>query len=47
MLINTVVGLRLTGDYGTEVSATEVLDTCFPDAVTKVRTLLPAVGEPW
>jgi hypothetical protein len=24
-----------------------VLDTCFPDAVTKVRTLLPAVGEPW
>ena len=47
MLINTIVGLRLTGDYGTEVSATEVLDACFPDAVTKVRTLLPAVGEPW
>ena len=47
MLINTIVGLRLTGDYGTEVSATEVLEACFPDAVTKVRTLLPAVGEPW
>jgi AcrR family transcriptional regulator len=47
MLINTIVGLRLTGDYGNEVSATEVLDTCFPDAVEKVRLLLPEVGEPW
>ncbi len=47
MLINAVVGLRLTGDYGDEVSATEVLDACFPDAVEKVRTLLPGVGEPW
>ena len=47
MLINTIVGLRLTGDYGTEVSATEVLETCFPDAVAKVRELLPAVDEPW
>ena len=47
MLINAVVGLRLTGDYGDEVSATEVLDACFPDAVEKVRTLLPEVGEPW
>ena len=47
MLINTIVGLRLTGDYGNEVSATEVLDACFPDAVAKVRTLLPQVGEPW
>ena len=37
MLINTIVGLRLTGDYGNEVSATEVLDACFPDAVSKVR----------
>ncbi|RXZ47266.1 TetR/AcrR family transcriptional regulator [Agromyces fucosus] len=47
MLINTIVGLRLTGDYGDEVSATEVLDACFPDAVEKVRSLLPAAGEPW
>ena len=47
MLINAIVGLRLTGDYGNEVSATEVLDSCFPDAVEKVRTLLPGVGEPW
>jgi len=47
MLINTIVGLRLTGDYGNEVSATEVLDACFPDAVAKVRTLLPQVDEPW
>jgi len=47
MLINTIVGLRLTGDYGDEVSATEVLDACFPDAVEKVRTLLPAADEPW
>jgi AcrR family transcriptional regulator len=47
MLINTIVGLRLTGDYGNEVSATEVLDTCFPDAVAKVRALMPKVDEPW
>lgn len=47
MLINTVIGLRLTGGYGTEVSATEVLDTCFPDAVDSARALLPTAGEPW
>ena len=47
MLINAIVGLRLTGDYGNEVSATEVLDACFPDAVAKVRTLVPNAGEPW
>jgi hypothetical protein len=47
MLINTIVGLRLTGDYGTEVSATEVLDACFPDVVEHVRALVPAAGEPW
>ena len=47
MLINAIVGLRLTGDYGNEVSATEVLDACFPDAVAKVRALVPKVGEPW
>ncbi len=46
MLINAIVGLRLTGDYGNEVSATEVLEACFPDAVAKVRTLVPAAGEP-
>ncbi|MFE5670439.1 TetR/AcrR family transcriptional regulator [Agromyces sp. NPDC056523] len=47
MLINTIVGLRLTGDDGDEVSATEVLEACFPDAVDQVRSLLPAVDEPW
>lgn len=47
MLINAVVGLRLTGDYGTGVSATEVLDECFPDALEKVRAFLPKIGEPW
>ncbi|MFF2495403.1 TetR/AcrR family transcriptional regulator [Agromyces sp. NPDC058064] len=47
MLINAVVGLRLTGEYGDEVSATEVLDSCFPGAVDQVRTLLPGADEPW
>jgi AcrR family transcriptional regulator len=47
MLINAIVGLRLTGDYGNEISATEVLEACFPDAVGKVRAFLPEVGEPW
>ena len=47
MLINAVVGLRLTGDYGDELSATEILDACFPDSVTKMRALLPRADEPW
>jgi TetR/AcrR family transcriptional regulator len=47
MLINTVVGLRLTGDYGDELSATEILDACFPDGVAKMRALLPRADEPW
>ena len=47
MLINTIVGLRLTGDYGTETAATEVLDTCFLDSVEKARHLMPEAGEPW
>ncbi|WP_232497510.1 TetR/AcrR family transcriptional regulator [Agromyces humatus] len=47
MLINTIVGLRLTGDYGTETAATEVLDTCFVDSVEKARNLMPEAGEPW
>ncbi|MCP2370526.1 AcrR family transcriptional regulator [Agromyces terreus] len=47
MLINAVVGLRLTDDYGTGVNATEVLDECFPDAIEKVRALLPTADEPW
>lgn len=47
MLINAIVGLRLTGDYGDEVSATEVFEACFPQALDKVRAFLPEVGEPW
>ncbi len=47
MLINTIVGLRLTGDYGIEPAATEVLDTCFLDSVEKARNLMPEAGEPW
>ena len=47
MLINTIVGLRLTGDYGTEKAATEVLDSCFLDAVDKARLLMPEAAEPW
>jgi TetR/AcrR family transcriptional regulator len=47
MLINAIVGLRLVGAYGTETSVTEVLDACFPDAVNRVRELMPEAGEPW
>jgi len=47
MLINAIVGLRLVGAYGTEQSVTEVLNACFPDAVAKVRALMPVAGEPW
>ena len=47
MLINAIVGLRLTGDYGDEVSATEIFDACFPEGVAKLRTLMPGADEPW
>jgi AcrR family transcriptional regulator len=47
MLINAIVGLRLVGAYGTEQSVTEVLNACFPDAVSRVRELMPEAGEPW
>jgi TetR/AcrR family transcriptional regulator len=47
MLINAIVGLRLVGAYGTEQSVTEVLDACFPEAVSRVRELMPVAGEPW
>lgn len=47
MLINAVVGLRLVGAYDTDPSVAEVLDACFPDAVNRVRELLPGAGEPW
>ncbi|WP_022892872.1 TetR/AcrR family transcriptional regulator [Agromyces subbeticus] len=47
MLINAIVGLRLTGDYGDELSATEIFDACFPDGVAKLRTFMPGTDEPW
>ena len=47
MLINAIVGLRLVGAYGTEQSVTEVLNACFPDAISRVRDLMPVAGEPW
>jgi TetR/AcrR family transcriptional regulator len=47
MLINAIVGLRLVGAYGTEQSVTEVLNACFPDAVSRARELMPVAGEPW
>jgi len=47
MLINAIVGLRLVGAYGTEQSVTEVLNACFPDAVSRVRELMPEASEPW
>ncbi|AWB96572.1 TetR family transcriptional regulator [Agromyces badenianii] len=47
MLINTIVGLRLIGEYGDELSATEMFDACFADGVAKLRALMPTVDAPW
>lgn len=47
MLINTMLGLRVTEDYGRDADMTELLDTCFPTKIHSVLAVAPRVTEPW
>lgn len=47
MLINTMLGLRVTEDYGRDRDMTELLDTCFPTKIHAVLEVAPRVAEPW
>ncbi|WP_375385896.1 TetR/AcrR family transcriptional regulator [uncultured Microbacterium sp.] len=47
MLINTMVGLRLTDEYGKDAGMTELFDECFPASVGYVLDAAPRVDELW
>lgn len=47
MLINTMLGLRITADYGADSDMTEMLDECFPVSIQLVLDEAPRVDEPW
>lgn len=47
MLINTMLGLRITEEYGADAGMTELLDECFPISIQFVLDEAPRVDEPW
>lgn len=47
MLINTMVGLRMTEEYGKDAGMTELFDECFPVSIQMVLDEAPRVDEPW
>ena len=47
MLINTMLGLRLTEEYGKDAGMTELFDECFPLSIQMVLEEAPRVDEPW
>ena len=47
MLINTMVGLRMTEEYGKDAGMTELFDECFPVSIAMVLEEAPRVDEPW
>ena len=47
MLINTLLGLRITQRYGEDSGMTELLDSCFPDSIDAVLDSAPRADEPW
>jgi AcrR family transcriptional regulator len=47
MLINTMVGLRMTEEYGKDAGMTELFDECFPMSIAMVLEEAPRVDEPW
>ena len=46
MLINTMVGLRMTEEYGKDAGMTELLDECFPFSIRMVLDEAPRVDDP-
>lgn len=47
MLINTMVGLRLTDEYGKDEGMTELFNECFPVSVQFVLDQAPRIDERW
>ncbi|MET0735163.1 MAG: TetR/AcrR family transcriptional regulator [Microbacterium sp.] len=47
MLINTMLGLRLTEEYGRDAGMTELFNECFPVSVSYVLDEAPRADEPW
>ena len=47
MLINTMIGLRLTEEYGSDAGMTELFNECFPISIQMVLEAAPRLDEPW
>ncbi len=47
MLINTMLGLRMTEEYGQDAGMTELFDECFPESIGAVLEGAPRVDEAW
>lgn len=47
MLINTLLGLRMTEQYGRDEGMTEFFDQCFPISIDLVLDEAPRVDEAW
>lgn len=47
MLINTMIGLRMTDEYGQDAAMTELFDQCFPESIGTVLNEAPRAGDPW
>ncbi len=47
MLINTMIGLRITQEYGAHSGMTELFDECFPSSMPFVLDQAPRADEPW
>jgi AcrR family transcriptional regulator len=47
MLINTMIGMRLIDEYGSDPSITELFRTCFPAKLPEVLEVVPRGDDPW
>jgi AcrR family transcriptional regulator len=47
MLLNTLIGLRMTDDYDDDPRVTDMFTACFPTEKATVLRLAPRVDEPW
>jgi AcrR family transcriptional regulator len=47
MLINTMIGLRLVDDYGTDDAIDEIFRTGFPTELPRVLGIVPRGDDPW
>lgn len=47
MLINTMIGLRMTEEYGHDSGMTELFDECFPSSIDMVLAEAPRADQAW